>query len=522
MGIKKIISSNVRIKKSDLVIIGILVLAISLRIVWTVYTNHTFEDAFITFQYARRISQGSGFVYNEGEKICGTTTPLFSLLLSFWIWVFSEGSVIIGAKIFTMVASISSLIFLLLSLRLLNFSTVQQGFALSLLVIWPKLWLTDTGGMETSLVIFFITSSWYMFIKRKPVWTGILLGLMLWTRIDTIIWVVLISVFELFRHRRDIIKILSATIITFTPWLIFAFLYFGSPIPYTIVAKQFAYSKYNTLPYHKHLFTLFKRLGPVNSLIYPGNFSGFVAVLISFVIILAIVESYIIRKDRKILLLSIFSFSEIILLTFTKATFTSRYVIPSLYIFLLLAGLCIGQIWENVKSKLFLKYLFVFVSMGLFAYILSFGVREAVIIKNVQINNHQKSLQRIGEWLNENTEQDATVQLEPLGYAGYYANRRMLDVVGLITPTVVDLKKSGLLNPHHYIPILEPDYLVVHCDDILRWLDDDQSNNLNYLTGFNKLVTFNPLDFDPTITDAQLTIDYIIRRNSCYEIWGSQ
>jgi hypothetical protein len=37
----------------------------------------TFDDAYITYRYARNISVGRGFVYNEGESVLGTTTPPF-------------------------------------------------------------------------------------------------------------------------------------------------------------------------------------------------------------------------------------------------------------------------------------------------------------------------------------------------------------------------------------------------------------------------------------------------------------
>jgi len=40
------------------------------------------DDAFITFRYARNIVHGLGFVYNAGERVLGTTTPLYTLLMA--------------------------------------------------------------------------------------------------------------------------------------------------------------------------------------------------------------------------------------------------------------------------------------------------------------------------------------------------------------------------------------------------------------------------------------------------------
>src|SRR4030067_3215000 len=42
----------------------------------------TIDDAYITFRYARNLLAGNGFVFNPGERVLGTTTPLFTLVLS--------------------------------------------------------------------------------------------------------------------------------------------------------------------------------------------------------------------------------------------------------------------------------------------------------------------------------------------------------------------------------------------------------------------------------------------------------
>ena len=41
-----------------------------------------FDDAFITFRYARNLAEGHGYLYNAGDWVLGTTAPLFGLLAS--------------------------------------------------------------------------------------------------------------------------------------------------------------------------------------------------------------------------------------------------------------------------------------------------------------------------------------------------------------------------------------------------------------------------------------------------------
>ena len=58
------------------------VLAVAARVWFWDSTRLTLEDAFITFRYADNISAGKGFVYNQGEHVLGTTTPLWTLVLA--------------------------------------------------------------------------------------------------------------------------------------------------------------------------------------------------------------------------------------------------------------------------------------------------------------------------------------------------------------------------------------------------------------------------------------------------------
>src|SRR5450759_412222 len=41
-----------------------------------------YDDPFITYRYAANLQHGLGFVYNSGERVLSTTTPLFTILLA--------------------------------------------------------------------------------------------------------------------------------------------------------------------------------------------------------------------------------------------------------------------------------------------------------------------------------------------------------------------------------------------------------------------------------------------------------
>src|SRR5215212_8222761 len=46
------------------------------------FRNHGYDDPYITYRYASNLAHAAGFVYNAGERILSTTTPLYTLILA--------------------------------------------------------------------------------------------------------------------------------------------------------------------------------------------------------------------------------------------------------------------------------------------------------------------------------------------------------------------------------------------------------------------------------------------------------
>ena len=226
-----------------------------------VYTNLTEEDAFITFRIARHLAEGVGFVYNNGERILGTTSPLFALLLGGRIAIVSK-NIILGARIINLITSTSSLIFLLLALRKIGASKFQQIAVLIIFALSVKLIVLEVGGMETALVIFLMIASWYLFLTRRFVWTSIILGLLVLTRLDLFIWPVSILLIEMISHPKNALRMGIIVLLIVFPWIIFSLNYFGSPIPHTINAKGLAYFKNNNTPLPTHLLAVANFMSP--------------------------------------------------------------------------------------------------------------------------------------------------------------------------------------------------------------------------------------------------------------------
>ena len=52
-------------------------LLLGIGIIYFLLSHHVYDDPFITYRYAENLGEGLGFVYNPGERVLSTTTPLF-------------------------------------------------------------------------------------------------------------------------------------------------------------------------------------------------------------------------------------------------------------------------------------------------------------------------------------------------------------------------------------------------------------------------------------------------------------
>ncbi len=492
--------------QSDLAPFFLITLSLLLNLGWMYYTNYTEEDAFITFRISRQIASGNGFVYNIGEPMYGSTTPLLTLLLALWI-KFISTDVVFAARLVNIIATAAMLFFSWQAVKALNRSVFEQIGVLLALLTSSKLLYMNTQGMETPLALALMAASWYFWLKDRPNLVGLMCGLLLWTRIDLAFWVLILIILASFSRLQDAFRIAFISAVTYLPWVVFAFFYFGSPIPFTVTAKWVAYNLFNESPYLGQLSVILQYLSPFRA---DGNLSLWGTAIIFILAVWGIWANRSMPKKGLVLLVIFIGF-ETTRLTLTRTTYFSRYFVPILWAAMILAGVGLGALWERIKStrldrRLFLFFVFILFMMQIFT-----GLDFAKRVKDRQIYRQEQSLKAMGLWLKNNAEPNSVVMLEPLGYVGYYSEQIMLDEVGLVTPAVVELKRQRI-QAENYASIFKPDYVIVHCDDTLR-IPPVSDAGPNYVLA----ATFDPLEFNVIISD-----ELALRWLSCYEIWKRQ
>jgi hypothetical protein len=220
----------------------------------------TIDDSYITFRYARNILAGNGFVYNPGERVLGTTTPLYTLLLSSIAAMTggTEAPFPIIALIVNALADGTTCMLLLYTGRRLG--SIRAGIGCALVwAIAPFSVTFAIGGLETSVFVLILVSAWASYLDRRFVLTALLAALAVLTRPDALILIgplVLDRILEVtgwgsrlgLRSRAPAkvpryasLREALAFLIPVVLWLFFATYYFGSPLPHSILAKSVAY-----------------------------------------------------------------------------------------------------------------------------------------------------------------------------------------------------------------------------------------------------------------------------------------
>jgi len=206
------------------------------------------DDSYITFRYARNLVSGAGFVFNPGQRVQGTTTPLYTLLMAGLSLPAGGAAAPFPAMALAVNALADAATCLLLWLIGRRLGAEWAGLAAALVwCIAPYSVTFAIGGLETSLYVFLLTATVAAYLWKKRTLTALCAALALLTRPDAILLVGPLALDRLWRaSRRGGGEKLEwgealAFLLPCLAWGAFATAYFGSPIPHSVTAKLAVY-----------------------------------------------------------------------------------------------------------------------------------------------------------------------------------------------------------------------------------------------------------------------------------------
>jgi hypothetical protein len=202
---------------------------------------HAIDDAYITFRYARNLADGFGLVYNPGEWVLGTTTPLWAVILGGGYWL--------GLTDLPWLASVLSGVCDAATAALLVHLGLRMGWRPSGAALVGLAWALNpmsvafaTGGMETSLFVLMALGALALAASgRQLVLAAALAGTATLVRPEGGLLAITVVAWTFLTRRGQTPRVVVAAALPVALAGAAIFTHYGSPLPHSVAAKQVAY-----------------------------------------------------------------------------------------------------------------------------------------------------------------------------------------------------------------------------------------------------------------------------------------
>ena len=446
------------------------------------------DDAWIHQTYARNLAVSGEWAYIPGAPSAGSTAPLWSALLAIGYWL--------GVNLYAWTYWLGWLSLLAVGIAGMRLASAwgvssaagRVGVGCFLLLEWRLVWAAGSG-METLLMatmglglLAYLASG-----GRNWLGVGLVLGAAVWVRPDALslllpALVALGMAYVSWGERlRGLAHLLLGLTLLLAPYLFFNFLLSGKILPNTFFAKQAEYAILRQLPLWRRLVSQASIFGVgAGSLLVPG-------------FILFLIQA--LRRRAWVWLAAVAWLMGYILLYALRLPVTyqhGRYLMPVLPVFFTLGLLgMLGwwrdgavQTWRRVIQRAWLLstalLLVAFWFLGLRAYALDVAVIETEMVDTAL-------------WVNQNTPLGKLVAAHDIGALGYFGDRPLLDLAGLVSPDVIPFIRDEKALAA-YLDLRGAEYLVT----FPGWYPQ--------LTGQAKLIYQSTASFSPEMGGENMAV----------------
>lgn len=239
-GIKTGASSLIRTLRDNPILAVFIVLAVGSRLTFWLYTGRVWEDALITITAARNVWEGFGLTHHASEPYVQSFTSPISVLIPIVGEAFNAG--LLALRLSSLAASVATIYFAYRIGVLLAFRWVAHVLVLTFLACDQLHIFFGMGGMETQVVTAVALATLYFYLANRWWALGFACGFATLSRPEFVMFLLPpLGLAVLIFHRRALHKVAIPALAVALPWYLFATLYYGSPVPNTIVAKSWSY-----------------------------------------------------------------------------------------------------------------------------------------------------------------------------------------------------------------------------------------------------------------------------------------
>jgi len=372
------------------------------------------------------------------------------------------------------------------------------------------------SGMETTMFIFLLLICFYYYRKRKPLLFGFTLGLVFWGRPDAAAFigaVVLDYLIFLYLKKKsprqnddipafsksELLKGISIFLIILAAYFALNLYLSGSILPNTYDAKLSYYS-----PEFRSRVDFLKN----EVWLYFTDQAYLLLIIPFFIAVIKVLSDSARMKYNRFLLPLIFILA-LVFMYWYKLPYAhrfGRYMMPIIpfYIFLFVYGTrefykYLYRYYNDRNIVNSLNYIFFIIVVIYFA---SVYYQQRVLYAE---QTHYISIRQVAtaKWLRDHTPEGSIIATHDVGAIGFYSNRKILDVAGLINPEFI--KRLNDIDFSQFMTNEMKKYNVSYIAFLREWYRVVNQNSL-FTTGDSNIEIMDVYKFDPGKT-------HILRRD---------
>lgn len=468
--------------RSAIHLIALLVLVAFPLLFWSI-TGQVWEDFLITFRQAANALEGHGLTYNPGTLLHSFTSPLNVLVPLFFGWLLGTTEFPLPLILYNFVSVACLAGGGLLGMRVLEQQLPENHLPRWTLVVFPLLLVLSVrvtaftvNGQEAGFWVLFLGVS-LLALSRGfgNAWllAGISWGGLMWTRPDSPIHITLLAIaalaFPLGKRRAEFIGILKAAGVctaVYLPWFCWAWWYYGTPVPHTVMAKSGAYTGIllQSLDAYHTAFRWIDAFGapfmPIYS--YTAGWPIALPIIMALATLSIWVGAFLLRDRllRLVALLHAGSFAYLFWMALTAIPFP-WYFPPAAFFGALALARLLQLLWPLARTTARRWLLRASLAVLSAAFVFSFAasLRQIALHQSLVENDVRRV---VGLYLQVNKAPGDRIFLEPIGYIGYFSKAHVIDYPGLVAPETLEAR---LPEPsptlHGYLaPILKTEWVV--------------------------------------------------------------
>lgn len=377
------------------------------------------DDSWIHATFARNLAEGRGFTFNPGEPVSGSTAPLYTAMLALWYLIFDE--VIWGGKLMGMVGLLVAGGFLYLAAERLGGRRVAW-VAAALCFISPLTLLSSLNGMELGVYLISPCAALYAYTQKRYGWMTAALSVGVWLRPEALL---LLGLGWLAVPKRNKLVTLGLGAAIVLPYFAFNFWLGDYPLPGTVRTKAAFQSAHFSYTFIKGALPLFTgaHFLPIFLLVPFGFWALW-------------------KKAWWVALFPPLFFFVNWAMFLTPSSY-QRYLHPMLpYLFLTMA---FSIVWLESRKATWARWVLWAIPVLLLLQLrMGYGIRGTHALAIGNITNMQVG---IAKMMSQITMPSDTIATNDVGALGYFSQRYIIDLAGLISP-----KRSFEENLHDFQP----------------------------------------------------------------------